>query len=145
MTTTTVLTRPSAQAPADQSVRLRLGRSPAIPHREDTDGIWWPRSLDLVAELAPLLAALNAAGCSARRVTYNLDAWQSAPYKAVIGGTLVRLGGYRHLSAAVVHVTAAGASTPLVLLVIPPSADEGVATSALRTVRPLTLDKQELS
>jgi hypothetical protein len=145
MTTTTVMTRPSAEAPTDRSVRLRLGRSPAIPHREDTDGIWWPRSLDLVAELPPLLAALHATGCSARRVTYNLDAWQPAPHKALIGGVVVRLGGYRRLSAAVLHVTAAGASVPLVLLVIPPSADEDVALSALGTVRPATLDKQELS
>jgi hypothetical protein len=147
MSTTTVLTRPSeATSPVSETaVRLRLGRSPAIPHREDTGGIWWPRSLDLVAELEPLLAALNAAGCSARRVTYNLDAWQPAPRKAVIGGALVRLGGYRRLSAGVLHVTAAGTTAPLVLLVLPPSADEDVATSALGTVRSLRLDKQESS
>jgi hypothetical protein len=144
MPTTTVLTRPSAATPpaTDRPARLRLGRSPAIPHREDTDGIWWPRSLDLVAELGPLLAALTAAGCTARRVTYNLDAWQPTPRKVVIGGALIRLGGYRRLSAGVLHVTAAGASAPLVLLVIPPSADEDVATSALGTVRALNLDKE---
>jgi hypothetical protein len=60
----------------------------------------------------------------------------------VIGGALIRLGGYRRLSAGVLHVTAAGASAPLVLLVIPPSADEDVATSALGTVRALNLDKE---
>jgi hypothetical protein len=147
MSLTTVLTRPVA-APAhmtDCSARLRLGRSPANRHREDTDGIWWPRSLDLVAELEPLLAALTAAGCSARRVTYNLDAWQPAPHKAVIGGALIRLGGYHRLSAGVLHVTAAGATVPLVLLVIPPSADEDVARSALGTVRALPADRQEQS
>lgn len=147
MSLTTVLVPPAAATPSvgDAAVRLRLGSSPAIPHREDTGGIWWPRSLDLVAELEPLLAALNAAGCRARRVTYNLDAWQPAPHKAVIGGVVIRLGGYRRLSAGVLHVTATGASVPLVLLVIPPSADEDVAMSALGTVRSLPVDAQELS
>lgn len=136
MPTTSVLTPPIVPPTiADQrKARLRLGRSIDLAGTERTDGIWWPRSLDLVRELRPLLSELEAAGHMARRVTYNLDAWQPAPSKIASNGSRLRLGGYRRLSPRVLHVTSPGSTSPLVLLVLPPSADPLVAEAALSSV-----------
>jgi hypothetical protein len=138
MTTTSVLT-PERVLPtvADQrKARVRLGTSVELPGTEHTDGIWWPRSLDLVRELRPLLSELAAAGHMARRVTYNLDAWQPAPSKMAVNGYRLRLGGYRRLSPRVLHVTSPDSTAPLVLLVLPPSADPVIADAALSAVTP---------
>jgi hypothetical protein len=113
------------------AARLRLQPPAPVPGTETADGVWWPRSLDLVAELAPLLAATRSAGHAVHRVTYNLDAWQPAARKPVVNGAVVRLGGYRMLSPRVLHLTSPDSASPLVLLVIPPSADPGVAVAAL--------------
>jgi hypothetical protein len=113
--------------------RLRLHPPAPVPGTETADGVWWPRSLDLVAELGPLLASMRWAGHAVRRVTYNLDAWQPAASKPVINGAVVRLGGYRMLSPRVLHLTSPDSAAPFVLLVIPPSADPVVAAAALGT------------
>jgi hypothetical protein len=113
------------------SARLRLRPPTPVPGTETADGVWWPRSLDLLVELAPVLSSLRAAGHAVGRVTYNLDAWRPTPRKAVINGALVRLGGYRMLSPRVVHLTSPDATAPFVLLVIPPSADPDLAAAAL--------------
>jgi hypothetical protein len=75
-----------------------------------------------VAELEPLLAQVVQHGLAARRVVYNLDAWDPAPGTVVMGGSLIRLDGYRMLSPRFVHLILTGAALPLVLLVIPPPA-----------------------
>lgn len=138
MANTGVLAPPSVSPTvADQGkARLRLGRSTDLPGTERTDGIWWPRSLDLVRELRPLLKELADAGHLARRVTYNLAAWQPAPSKITYNGFRLRLGGYRQLSPRVLHVASPDSSAPLVLLVLPPSADPLVAEAALISVTP---------
>ncbi|MDT7537485.1 MAG: hypothetical protein QOI82_1070 [Actinomycetota bacterium] len=115
--------------------RLRLHPPAPVPGTETADGVWWPRSLDLVAELGPLLASMRLAGHAVRRVTYNLDAWQPAASKPVINGAVVRLGGYRMLSPRVLHLTSPDSAAPFVLLVIPPSADPVVAVAALGGVK----------
>lgn len=111
--------------------RLRLHPPAPVAGTETADGVWWPRSLDLAAELAPLLAAMRSAGHAVRRVTYNLDAWQPVARKLVVNGAVVRPGGYRMLSPRVLHLTSPDSASPFVLLVIPPSADPGVAAAAL--------------
>ena len=136
MPTTNVLTPPPVRPTVaeQRGARLRLGRCVDFPGTERTDGIWWPRSLDLVQELRPLLSELEDAGHVARRVTYNLDAWQPAPSKIAYHGTRLHLGGYRRLSPRVLHVTSPDSAAPLVLLVLPPSTDPLIAESALDLV-----------
>ena len=115
------------------AARLRLGVV-ELPDSAQADGVWWPRSLDLVAELQPLLAALPTEGRHARGVMYSLTGWQVAPNKVTLDGRVVKLGGYRMLPPDVVHLTASGASTALVLRVLPPSTDPAVAAAALAAV-----------
>ncbi|WP_327120541.1 DUF5994 family protein [Nocardia sp. NBC_01730] len=71
--------------------------TPQAPRRGAVDGAWWPRATDLVAELADLEAMLARRAGSVDRVMYNVDAWQPAPRRTMIGGRSVRLDGYRHL------------------------------------------------
>ncbi|MFJ4079698.1 DUF5994 family protein [Streptomyces iakyrus] len=51
---------PSPPSPPTRSLlRLRLAPHSALPRR--LDGVWWPRSYDLLAELPQPLAALPRA------------------------------------------------------------------------------------
>ncbi|WP_227981967.1 DUF5994 family protein [Nocardia spumae] len=59
------------------------------------DGVWWPYSRDLAAELAGLFAALRPGFGPIRRVIYHLDEWSTAPGELVCRGRRVRLDGYR--------------------------------------------------
>lgn len=136
MSATGVLTRGTDRRRVVEQypARLRLGSSVSLPGTEQTGGVWWPRSLDLVRELGPLLSVLGSAGHQPRRVTYNLNAWQPVPSTLSCNGSRVRLGGYRHLSPRVLHLTSSDLTAPLVLLVLPPSIDPLVAATALSLV-----------
>jgi hypothetical protein len=121
----------TASAAPVAAARLRLHPPTPVRGTETADGVWWPRSLDLVAELAPLLASMSSAGHAVHRVTYNLDAWQPVARKSAVNGVVIQLGGYRMLSPRVLHLTSSDSASPIVLLVIPPSADPSVAAALL--------------
>src|ERR671916_553338 len=75
-------------------VRVSL-RSDAGSGEQAFDGAWFPRSRDLAVELPELVAALDKRGLRIERFTYPLDAWSPAPRKVVVGGRVVRTGGFR--------------------------------------------------
>jgi quercetin dioxygenase-like cupin family protein len=131
--------RPPKTSSGMPAVRLQLGVL-QYPGWAELDGVWWPRSLDLVAELQPLLEALPTNGRHARGVMYNLGAWNEAPHKVTIDGRVIKLGGYRMLDPDVVHLTASGTSRPLVLRVVPPGADPVLAAAQLAAVCPAQED-----
>ncbi|MCW2680871.1 MAG: hypothetical protein JWM62_2272 [Frankiales bacterium] len=112
-------------------LRLQL-RSPQPPGvaRGLVDGAWWPYSDDLVAELGSLLEGVAQRGHRVHRVSYSLDAWTDVPRKVLIGGTLVRLGGYRTQHSSVLHLIDSSGKAPLVLVVIPTTATQDVAQRA---------------
>lgn len=92
--------------------------SPRAPRPGAVDGAWWPHTSDLVAELSNLEALLGRRAGSLDRIMYNMDAWQPAPRRTMIGGRSVRLDGYRHLPTHTLCVLGLD-RTRLVLLVIP--------------------------
>jgi hypothetical protein len=109
----------------DWSARqVRLELDPA--GTGNAEGVWWPHSRDLVAELAGLLPALRPGFGPVRRVSYHRDEWTSTPREMVSGGRRTRLDGYRHMPARTVEVT--GAAATLTLRLITPVA--GAATNA---------------
>ncbi|MEU7764833.1 DUF5994 family protein [Nocardia sp. NPDC049190] len=120
----------------DRSARYSLRSGPPPPPRAPrpralaVGGAWWPRTTDLVAELADLerLFARRAGGVD--RIMYNMDAWQSAPRRTTIGGRSVRLDGYRHLPAHALCVVGLD-RTQLVLLVIPAGTEAATAQALL--------------
>ncbi|MEU4313123.1 DUF5994 family protein [Nocardia sp. NPDC024068] len=63
---------------------------------EKADGVWWPHSRDLVAELAGLFPVLQPGFGPVRRVIYHLDEWSTSPAELENGGRRIRLDGCRH-------------------------------------------------
>ena len=96
------------------------------------DGAWFPRSRDLALELPELVAALDKRGLHIERFTYPLDVWSPAPRKVVVGGRVVRTGGFRSMDAGVVCLTWAGGNRRADLLVVPPETDVLTGARALR-------------
>lgn len=85
------------------------------------DGVWWPHSRDLVAELAHLFSALQPGFGPVRRVVYHLDEWSPTPAELESGGRLVRLHGYRHRPVRTLEIV--GSGTSLTLRLITPVGD----------------------
>jgi hypothetical protein len=112
-------------------VRVSL-RSDAGSGEESFDGAWFPRSRDLPVELPELIAALDRRGLHVERFTYPLDPWTPAPRKIVVGGRVVRTGGFRSMDPGVVCLTWAGGTRRADLLVVPPETDVITGARALR-------------
>jgi hypothetical protein len=96
------------------------------------DGAWFPRSRDLTVEVPELIAALDRRGVRVERFTYALDAWLAAPRKVVVGGRVVRTGGFRSMEPGVVCLSWAGGNKRADLLVVPPETDVVTGARALR-------------
>src|SRR5689334_20021597 len=104
----------------DHTPRLRLKRK--APPTGYIDGAWWPHSTDLMAELPDLLAVLSVRLGTVHRVRYNLDEWQPAQRRHLIGETMIRLDGYHRQPAHTVGVSDVRGNS-IVLLVIPADTD----------------------
>jgi hypothetical protein len=97
------------------------------------DGGWWPHSLDLVAELPALLAAVEAAGYGEiSRVSYALTAWSGRPpRRAAMLDRVVKLGGFRSQDPAEINLVDSGGWRRVTLAVVPPSTAPALAQPAL--------------
>ena len=114
---------------------LRLRLQPTAPlgkAKALVGGAWWPYTDNLITELTPLLAGMAERGYAVHRISYSLSAWQDVPRKVHLAGTLIRLGGYRTQSAAVLHLIDSSGKAPLVLMVIPPDTTPAAAEKALQ-------------
>jgi Family of unknown function (DUF5994) len=112
-------------------VRLSL-HSDVGSGEEAFDGAWFPRSRDLAVELPELIAALDKRGLRVERFTYPLEAWSPAPRKVVVGGRVVRTGGFRSMDPGVVCLSWDGGTRRADLLVVPPETDVITGARALR-------------
>lgn len=99
---------------------LRLKLKPRAPITGYVDGAWWPRSLDLSAELPALLAVLAIRLGRVQRVSYNLTTWDTAPRRLPMDGHQVRLGGFHAQHPNTIDVIPSN-GTRLTLLVLPPA------------------------
>jgi Family of unknown function (DUF5994) len=112
--------------------RLAL-RQPDGAGTRFVDGGWWPRSLDLTAELPALISAAEAAGYNAvRRVTYHLGGWDSAPRRAAMLGRVIKLSGYRTQVPAAISLVDGSGWDHIDIVVIPPDTDAEAAGRALK-------------
>jgi len=114
-------------------------REPSIVLRQpgDTgtyvDGGWWPRSLDLIAEVPPLVTAVEAAGYGeVRRISYSLTAWDGRPpRKTSMLDRIFKLGGFRSQDPAELSLVDSSGRKRMTIVVVPPGADPTVARRAL--------------
>lgn len=63
---------------------------PEAPATGSVDGGWWPRSRDLVAELAAPAEVLTVRLGRIERVAFSLSNWDVTPRKVVADGLRVR-------------------------------------------------------
>ncbi|MER6310894.1 DUF5994 family protein [Streptomyces sp. NPDC001739] len=71
-----------------------VARVAIAPHSETVrriDGVWWPHSTDLLAELPALLMALPFDWPRITHATVNGDAWPALPARVIVDGHVVRL------------------------------------------------------
>jgi hypothetical protein len=115
----------------DTSPAARVSFRQPVESTGSVDAGWWPRSTDLAAEIVALLDVLWTGGREMRRVSYNLDSWDSAPRRMVIGGHLVHLGGYHLQSARVLSLSDARHGDTVDLLIIPFDTDPALAQRLL--------------
>jgi hypothetical protein len=95
------------------------------------DGGWWPRSLDLAAELPALLGEMFAAGFDVTHVWFNVVAWEPAACQLIVSGHRVWLHGALTQDGASVRLIDRTGLKPVVVVVIPPCTDPRVAENAL--------------
>lgn len=92
---------------------------------------WWPRSLDLAAEIRPLPSELYRAGYDPNRVVYNLPGWEAPPPKLTVSGRRVKLGGSNTQASSAIRLLNTTGSQRIDLVAIPPQPDRGTAERAL--------------
>jgi hypothetical protein len=97
------------------------------------DGGWWPRSLDLIAELPALLIAGEAAGYGeVRRVSFALTAWDGhPPRRSRMLDRVIKLGGFRFQDPAEISLVDSSGWKRFTLVVVPPGTEPAVARRAL--------------
>ncbi|MFE7650447.1 DUF5994 family protein [Streptomyces phaeoluteigriseus] len=81
----------SALRPQGSGRLLRLHLAPESPVPRRVDGVWWPRSNDLLAELPELLAGLPRAWGDIVSVMVNGTTWAGAPGRMLVCNQVVRL------------------------------------------------------
>ena len=111
--------------------RPRLRMKPEAPPSGVVDGAWWPRSCDLADQLPALLVELWDRLGGVERVSYNLTAWPGAPRRMLVGGRLVRLGGYRTQDPLTIDLVSGTGGRITTLLVVPVETGDEEAAVAL--------------
>jgi hypothetical protein len=132
MTTVQLLpptTRPRTDAAAATS---RISFRQPVSTTGFIDAAWWPRSLDLSAELPPLMDVCWTAAREITRITYNLGAWDRAPRRMQIEGRTVRLGGFNGSDPLTVRHADPWGRERIDVLVIAPGTDPAIAERALQ-------------
>jgi uncharacterized protein DUF5994 len=118
------------RVPPSYTPRLRL--KPKAHSDEYLDGVWWPRSGDLTAELADLLAVLTVRLGPVQRVVYDRASWSRAPRQMIIDDHAVRLDAYTFELGNTMYVFG-NSGAVIVLRVIQSGTDQGIARAALMT------------
>ena len=131
MTGTTMTRTPRTP---DEAVRLRLDPQPS--RTTVLDGAWWPRSTDVVAELATLMDELSGTRGQITHVLLNTTGWDLPhPRRATTGQGTVRLGWFTSQPTGLVTLICDFGRDRFDLLVVPPdtsrtSADAAMAAAA---------------
>ena len=78
----------------DPAPAARLRIKPTSTHTGMVNGAWWPRSRDLVRELPPLIAALDAVWGRIYHATVQVGMWPAFPKKIITGEHVLRVGWF---------------------------------------------------
>jgi hypothetical protein len=87
------------------------------------DGAWWPKSLDLSAELPDLVAVFGSWIGEVHRVVYDPSAWMHAPARVIRRHEMVSLNPYRLVFRETIYLMGTH-SRDAVLFVLPPASSD---------------------
>lgn len=111
-------------------VGLRLALKPKAALVGAVDGAWWPRTTNPLAEFPALIAGIELRRGPVDRVAFSSIAWDDAPDRIVVADAPIKLEGFRSLDRRTVLVSGVNWRR-MVLLVIPPHADDQAALAAI--------------
>ncbi|RMI28171.1 DUF5994 family protein [Nocardia stercoris] len=94
------------------------------------DGIWWPRTQHLAAELPGLITVLRPRLGPVWRVVYDPTGWSASARRLQLGSRRIRLDPYPFVLFNTMYVCSAHGIV-VVLQVIPSTTDGNVADAAL--------------
>jgi hypothetical protein len=110
---------------------LRLTLAGHLARANRLDGAWWPYSLDLTIELAPLLDAMTSRVGRIRGVLLNRSEWAPTPLDWIPSGNRrTRISWYGHQDPDIA-ILIGDKDKRVDLLVIPPSTDPAEAAAAM--------------
>src|SRR5690606_6542770 len=105
--------------PATDAVRVAFRAVSRPSDHAALDGVWWPHSRDLAAELPALVAALGARGFATGRVAYSRQSWDGVLKRLLVAGHVIRLGWFRTIDPNSVSMTSRDGRKRVDLLVVP--------------------------
>lgn len=111
-------------------VGLRLALKPKAALMGAVDGAWWPRTTNPLAEFPAMIAGVELRRGPVDRVAFSSIDWDDAPDRMVVADATIELEGFHSLDRHTVWVSGANWHR-MVLLVIPPQADEQAAAAAI--------------
>jgi len=124
---TTARTSPRGDASARSATPIglppaRIMFDLALPRHGATDGGWWPRSRNALAELPAVIAALDARpGVRVQRLAVHRCEWDEIPHQLTADGShFVRVDSLTTIPRRTISVTVVGGREPIALLVVPP-------------------------
>ncbi|GAA1659572.1 DUF5994 family protein [Fodinicola feengrottensis] len=94
------------------------------------DGAWWPRSADPVAELPPLIRAVEVSRGRITHLMLQAEGWRSQPRRMTVDGRVIRLGWFTSGPAGLLTTTNSGRDR-VDLLVVPPTLSKAAAAAAM--------------
>ena len=124
---TTARTSPRGDASARSATPIglppaRIMFDLALPRHGATDGGWWPRSRNALAELPAVIAALDARpGVRVQRLAVHRCEWDEIPHQLTADGShIVRVDSLTTIPRRTISATVVGGREPIALLVVPP-------------------------
>ena len=135
---TTARTSPRGDASARSATPIglppaRIMFDLALPRHGATDGGWWPRSRNALAELPAVIAALDARpGVRVQRLAVRRDEWDEIPHQLTTDGShFVWVDWLITIPRHTVSATTTGGREPIALLVVPPDTPAETAWAAM--------------
>lgn len=127
ITTRRDLTCAAALLPDRDRPRLRM--EPTLDRTGTVDGVWWPRTTDLLAELPGLVTTLAAVIGPIVAVGVDSAAWTNIPTRITVDGHIVRITPYAVGDGTMTVIR--GRRDHFLLLVLPPPTSPAAAGTAM--------------
>lgn len=97
------------------------------------DGVWWPNTADLKAELPDLILVCGSWIGPVRRVVYDPSMWLPAPSRIIRGNTAVPIDPYNLVASDTIYLIGTH-RRDAVLFVVPPSSSDQIVRRVLSTI-----------